>query len=65
MDTQTHLCVCVVYVYEERERISLTLVTTGAQVCASDLCMFARASMCAGTISLIPPLCLLVCRCTP
>jgi hypothetical protein len=61
-----HTCVSVyVYVYAERERISVTLVTTAAQGCASDLSMCARARVCAGTISLIPLLCLLVCRCTP
>jgi hypothetical protein len=39
-----HTCVCVyVCVYEERERISVTLVTTGPQGCASDLWMCARA----------------------
>jgi hypothetical protein len=27
------------YVHEERERISVTLVTTAAQGCARDLCM--------------------------
>ena len=40
-----HNCVSVhVYVYEERERISVTLVTTAAQGCASDLytCVCAR-----------------------
>jgi hypothetical protein len=30
-------------VYEERERISVTLVTTAVQGCASDLCMCVRA----------------------
>ncbi len=39
-----HTCASVyVCVYEERERISVTLVTTAAQGCASDLCMCVRA----------------------
>ena len=39
-----HTCVSVyVYVYAEREPISVTLVTTAAQACASDLYMCARA----------------------
>jgi hypothetical protein len=39
-----HTCVSVhVGVYEERERISVTLVTTAAQGCANDLCLCARA----------------------
>ena len=39
-----HTCVSLyVCVYEERERISVTLVTTAAQGCVSDLCMCARA----------------------
>ena len=45
--TNKHNCVSVyVCVYEERERISVTLVTTAAQGCASDLCMCARARVC-------------------
>jgi hypothetical protein len=54
-----------VNVYEERERISVTLVTTAAQGCANDLCMCARACVRAGTMSLISLLCLFVCRCPP
>jgi hypothetical protein len=35
-----HTCASVyVCVYEERERIGVTLVTTAAQGCVSDLCM--------------------------
>jgi hypothetical protein len=45
------------YVYEERERISVTLVTTAAQGCASDICMCVRACVCAGIISLISLFC--------
>ncbi len=44
-----HTCVSVyVSVYEERERISVTLVTTAAQGCArgGDLCMCVRARVC-------------------
>ena len=42
-----HTCVSVyVCVYEERERISVTLVTTAAQGCASDLYMRARVLAC-------------------
>jgi hypothetical protein len=42
--TNKHTCVSVyVCVYEEKERISVTLVTTAAQRCASDLCMCVRA----------------------
>jgi hypothetical protein len=42
--TNMHTCVSVHgCVYAERERISVTLVTTAAQGCASDLCMCARA----------------------
>jgi hypothetical protein len=38
------VCLCLyVCTSEERERISVTLVTTAAQGCASDLCMCARA----------------------
>ena len=45
--TNMHDCVSVyACVYEERERISVTLVTTAAQACASDLCMCARARVC-------------------
>jgi hypothetical protein len=44
---QTSILVCLWYacvcVYEERERISVTLVTTAVQGCASDLCMCVRA----------------------
>jgi hypothetical protein len=43
-----HTCVSVhVYVYAERDRISVTLVTTAAQGCASDLymCVCARANL--------------------
>ncbi len=48
----THTCVSVyVCLYAERERISVTLVTTAAQGCPRDLDLCAR--MCAGTISLI------------
>jgi hypothetical protein len=39
--TNVPVCLCV-HVYKERERISITLVTTTAQGCASDLCMCAR-----------------------
>jgi hypothetical protein len=46
------------YVYEERERVSVTLVTTAAQACPSALCTCVRARVCAGTISLISLLCL-------
>jgi hypothetical protein len=36
----THFHVCLhVWLYEERERISVTLVTTATQGCVSDLCM--------------------------
>ncbi len=49
-----HTCVSVfVYVCAERERISVTLVTTAAQACVSDLCMCVHARVFAGTISLI------------
>ncbi len=44
-----HTCVSVnAYVYEKREWISVTLVTTAAQGCASDLCMprCVRARVC-------------------
>ena len=42
-----HTCVSVyVCVYEDRERISVTLVTTAAQACPSDLCMCSRARVC-------------------
>ncbi len=42
-----HNCVSVyACVYEERERIGVTLVTTAAQACESDLCMCARARVC-------------------
>ena len=45
--TNMHTCVSVyVCVYEERERISVTLVTTAAQACASHLCMCARVCVC-------------------
>ena len=45
--TNMHNCVSVyVYVYEERERISVTLVTTAAHGCASDRCICARARVC-------------------
>ena len=45
--TNMHNCVSVyACVYEERERISVTLVTTAAQGCASDLCMCVRARLC-------------------
>ena len=41
--TCMHKCVSVyVYVHEQRERISVTLVTTEAQACASDICMCVR-----------------------
>ena len=44
---QTCILVSVyVCVYEEREQISVTLVTTAAQGCASDLCTCARARVC-------------------
>ena len=43
MHTRVSVYVCV---YEERERISVTLVTTAAQACESDLCMCARARVC-------------------
>ena len=36
-----------------------TCILVYLNVCTS------RTRMCAGTISLIPPLCLFVCRCTP
>jgi hypothetical protein len=62
--TEMHTCVSVyVWLYDERERISVTLVTTAAQGFLSDL--YVRVRVCAGTISLISPLCLFVCRCTP
>ncbi len=35
-----------VCVYEERERISVTLVSTAAQGCVSDLCMCVCACVC-------------------
>jgi hypothetical protein len=61
-----HTCVSeYVCVYEERERLSVTLVPTAVQGCASDLCMCVRARACAGIISLISLLCLFVYRCTP
>jgi hypothetical protein len=42
--TNMHTCVSVYeYVSEVQERISVTLVTTAAQRCASDLYMCARA----------------------
>ncbi len=42
--TNIHTCVSVyACVYEERERISVTRVTTAVQGCASDLCMCSRA----------------------
>ena len=45
--TNMHTCVSVyVYVHTEREKISVTLVTTAAQGYASDLCMCARARVC-------------------
>jgi hypothetical protein len=45
--TNMHTCVSVyLYVSEERERISVTLVTTAAQGCASDLSMCVYARMC-------------------
>ncbi len=63
---QTYIPVSVyVYVYEEQEWISVTLVTTAAQACVSDVCMCVCARVCAGTISLILPMCLFGCRCTP
>jgi hypothetical protein len=43
MHTRVSVYVCV---YEERERISVTLVTTEAQGRASDLCMCSRARAC-------------------
>jgi hypothetical protein len=52
--TSVSVYVCV---YEERERISVTLVTTATQGCASDLCSCARACVRAGTISLISHYC--------
>jgi hypothetical protein len=49
-------CVCLsagahrdtktVYVYPERVRISVTLVTTAAQGCASDICITVRVRAC-------------------
>jgi hypothetical protein len=57
--TQTQKYACwYVCLYEERERISVTLVTTAAQGCPSDLCTCTRVR--AGTISLISLLCLFV-----
>ncbi len=45
-----HICVSLyVCVYEERERISVTLVTTAAQGCTSDLCTCTRERVCAAT----------------
>ncbi len=68
MRSKSDTCVSVnACVYEERERISVTLVTTAAQGCASDFCMCerTRARVRAGTTSAISLLCLFVCRCTP
>jgi hypothetical protein len=53
------------FVYKERERVSVTLVTTANQACPSDLCTCVHTRMCAGTILLISLLCRFVCRCTP
>ena len=42
-----HTCVSVyVYVYPDQERISVTLVTTAVQGCASDVCMCVRGCVC-------------------
>jgi hypothetical protein len=50
-----HTCVSLyVCVYEERERISVTLVTTAAQGCTSDLCMCASdLYMCATRVCVL------------
>ncbi len=64
--TNMHTCVSVyVCVYEERQRISVTLVTTAAQGCASDLCTCASARVCWYYFADLSLLCLFVCRCTP
>ena len=56
-----------VHVYEEREQISITLVTTAALkgVRVISACHGVCVRVCAGTVSLIPLLCLFVCQCTP
>jgi hypothetical protein len=64
--TNVHTCVSVyLYVSEERERISVTLVTTAAQRCASDLCMCVCARVCWYYFANLRTVCLFVCRCTP
>jgi hypothetical protein len=58
---QTCILVSVyVCVYEERERISVTLVTTAAQGCPSDLCVCACARLCWYYFANLTLLCLFV-----
>jgi hypothetical protein len=60
-----HTCVSVyVCVHEARERISVTLVTTPAQACASDLCMCERECACWYYFTHLCLLCPFVRRCT-